>query len=145
MKISKIKKPNSIKLFTDNQFSTISDITTELKILKLSKFYNLGNKKLNKDLFIQIKNIKQELSILRKKLNNLLKVSSKYNLKWFNSYKMSKIAAIIQRDLNINLKHLLIINKNNVSQFNLIFSLSKNYRRLLLINNKANYLLYSNK
>jgi hypothetical protein len=144
MKISKIKKPNRIKLFIDNQFSTISDITTELKILKLSKFYNLGNKKLNKDLFIQIKNIKQELSILRKKLNNLLKVSSKYNLKWFNSYKMSKIAAIIQRDLNINLKHLLIINKNNVSQSNLIFSLSKNYRRLLLINNKANYLLYSN-
>jgi hypothetical protein len=144
MKISKIKKPNRIKLFIDNQFSTISDITTELKILKLSKFYNLGNKKLNKDLFIQIKNIKQELSILRKKLNNLLKVSSKCNLKWFNSYKMSKIAAIIQRDLNINLKHLLIINKNNVSQSNLIFSLSKNYRRLLLINNKANYLLYSN-
>ena len=144
MKISKIKKPNRIKLFIDNQFSTISDITTELKILKLSKFYNLGNKKLNKDLFIQIKNIKQELSILRKKLNNLLKVSSKYNLKWFNSYKMSKIAAIIQRDLNINLKHLLIINKNNVSQSNLIFSLSKNYRRLLVINNKANYLLYSN-
>jgi hypothetical protein len=144
MKISKIKKPNRIKLFIDNQFSTISDITTELKILKLSKFYNLGNKKLNKDLFIQIKNIKQELSILRKKLNNLLKVSSKYNLKCFNSYKMSKIAAIIQRDLNINLKHLLIINKNNVSQSNLIFSLSKNYRRLLLINNKANYLLYSN-
>ena len=141
MKISKIKKPKRIKLFVDNQFSTISDITTELKILKKGQFYNKGNTKLNKDLFIQIKNIKQELSILRKKLSSLLKVSSKFNIKWFNNYKISKIAAIIQRDLNINLKHLLIINKNNVSQFNLIFSLSKNYRRLLLINNKANYFL----
>ena len=141
MKISKIKKPKRIKLFVDNQISTISDITTELKILKKGQFYNKGNRKLNKDLFIQIKNIKQELSILRKKLNSLLKVSSKYNIKWFNNYKISKIAAIIQRDLNINLKHLLIINKNNVSHFNLIFSLSKNYRRLLLINNKANYFL----
>ena len=141
MKISKIKKPKRIKLFVDNQFSTISDITTELKILKKGQFYNKVNRKLNKDLFIQIKNIKQELSILRKKLSSLLKVSSKFNIKWFNNYKISKIAAIIQRDLNINLKHLLIINKNNVSQFNLIFSLSKNYRRLLLINNKANYFL----
>ena len=141
MKISKIKKPKRIKLFVDNQFSTISDITTELKILKKGQLYNKGNTKLNKDLFIQIKNIKQELSILRKKLSSLLKVSSKFNIKWFNNYKISKIAAIIQRDLNINLKHLLIINKNNVSQFNLIFSLSKNYRRLLLINNKANYFL----
>jgi hypothetical protein len=154
MKISKIKRPNKIQKYLNEQNTVLSEIRTELKILNLK--YHKKNKKTLfqkkirntdevKNLRKIIKDLKKELANLRKIFSQLYKISVKYKVKWFNTYKLSLRAGIVRRKISIVHKHLLkVIEHNRVDKFNVsktVESLKKNYRAFLLINSQAKSLI----
>jgi hypothetical protein len=145
MKVSKIKRPNRILKYLNEQNTVLSEIRTELKILDLTYHKKIKNTDNVKSLKKIIKDLKKEVRNLRKVFNKLYKVSVKYKIKWFNTYKLSLRAGIIRRQISIVHKHLLtIIKYNRTDELNVIKtveSLKKNYRAFLLINSQAKSLL----
>jgi hypothetical protein len=145
MKVSKIKRPNKILKYLNTQNTVLNEIRTDLKILDLKYHKKIKNTDNVKSLKKIIKDLKKEVRNLRKVFNQLLKVSIKYKIKWFNTYKLSLRAGIIGRQISIVHKHLLMIIKHNrTNELNVIRtveSLKKNYKRFLLINFQAKSLL----
>lgn len=132
MKISKIKKPNNIQRFVDNQLDIIREIKFELKMVTLKALSAESN--LNqKGLLLIIKKIKSELRDISLKLNVLKDIAKKYQIKWFDTYETKKSAGIIQRTLTINYRHLsLVFKKNKNLDIALLKSLFRNYRKIYI-------------
>jgi len=145
VKVSKIKRPNKILKYLNEQNSVLSEIRIELKILDLKYHKKIKNTDNVKSLKKIIKDLKKEVTNLRKVFKKLHKVSVKYKIKWFNTYKLSLRAGIIRRQISIVHKHLLtIIKHNRTDELNVtktVKSLKKNYRAFLLINSQAKSLL----
>lgn len=154
MKVSKIKRPNKIQKYLNEQNIVLSEINIELKILNLK--YSKNNKKTLhykkirntnevKNLRKIIKDLKKEIKNLRKIFRQLYKISVKYKIKWFNTYKLSLRAGIIRRQISIVYKHLgKVIKYNRTNTLDVTKtteSLKKNYRLFLLINSQAKSLL----
>jgi hypothetical protein len=132
MKISKIKKPNNIQRFVDNQLDIIREIKSELKMVTL-KIRSTELNLYQKDLLLIIKKIKSELADISLKLNVLKEIAKKYKIKWFDTYETKKSAGILQRTLIINYKHLLLVFKKNKNlDIALLKSLFRNYRKIYI-------------
>lgn len=145
IKVSKIKRPNKIQKYVEEQKGVLSEFRQDLKIFKL-KYYKGSKVSKNKFKEFQkvVKNLKEELTKVSRILRQLQRISVKYKVKWFNTYKLSLKAGIIRREIQVNHKHLLKIIKYNrttdLDNFT-IKSLQNNLRRFLLINSQAKSLV----